>query len=140
MPEPSMRQNATVAPILPRVVLRSPPATAAQLAAVTLLSLAAQPTDSPSTRRTRSPALPRTQDPETGRPGVAIRTVKLYLAALYCVTLTGGHSEGTTGRALTYGLGGVTGSDMTIAKCTAGCEAAGYPLAGAEYGGECCKS
>ena len=49
------------------------------------------------------------------------------------------NSEGNNGRALTYGLGTVPGSEMTIAKCIDGCDNAGYVLAGAEYGGECCK-
>lgn len=48
-------------------------------------------------------------------------------------------SEGKNGRTLRNGYGGVPGAQMTIAKCIAGCEAAGYKLAGAEYGGECCK-
>lgn len=48
-------------------------------------------------------------------------------------------SEGTNGRTLRNGYGGVPGGQMTIVKCVAGCEAAGYKLAGAEYGGECCK-
>lgn len=52
----------------------------------------------------------------------------------------GCYSEGNGGRTLTYGLPGVPGAQMTIAKCTSGCEAAGYPLAGAEFGGECCKT
>ncbi|KAK3940061.1 glyoxal oxidase-like protein [Diplogelasinospora grovesii] len=49
----------------------------------------------------------------------------------------GCYSEGTNGRALAYGLGGVPGANMTVSKCTAGCLAAGYILAGVEYGGEC---
>ncbi|KAK4237144.1 glyoxal oxidase [Achaetomium macrosporum] len=47
----------------------------------------------------------------------------------------GCYAEGTTGRALTYGVGGIDG--MTVAKCTAACRAANYILAGVEYGGEC---
>ncbi|KAG7293052.1 hypothetical protein NEMBOFW57_003098 [Staphylotrichum longicolle] len=48
----------------------------------------------------------------------------------------GCYSEGTTGRALTYGAG-LPGADMTVAKCTAACRAANYILAGVEYSGEC---
>lgn len=48
----------------------------------------------------------------------------------------GCYTEGTTGRALTHGVGGITG--MTVAKCTAACRAANYILAGVEFGGECC--
>lgn len=48
-------------------------------------------------------------------------------------------SEGTTGRALTFGYGGVANAQMTVAACTSGCKAAGYTFAGVEYGGECCK-
>jgi hypothetical protein len=50
----------------------------------------------------------------------------------------GCYAEGTTGRALTYNAG-LTGSDLTVAKCTAACAAANYILAGVEYSGECCK-
>jgi hypothetical protein len=50
----------------------------------------------------------------------------------------GCYAEGTTGRALTYGAG-LSGSDLTVEKCTAACHAANYILAGVEYGGECCK-
>ncbi|WYZ34618.1 hypothetical protein EsH8_I_000894 [Colletotrichum jinshuiense] len=49
----------------------------------------------------------------------------------------GCYSEGTTGRALTYGVGTVPGAEMTVAKCTAACKAANYILAGVEYSGEC---
>lgn len=49
-------------------------------------------------------------------------------------------SEGTTGRALTYGVGTIPGAQMTVALCTAACKTAGYTLAGVEYSGECCKS
>ncbi|KAK2590697.1 hypothetical protein QQS21_011621 [Conoideocrella luteorostrata] len=51
----------------------------------------------------------------------------------------GCYSEGTTGRALTQGVGTVPGAEMTVAKCTAACRAAdaGNILAGVEYGGEC---
>ncbi|AEO70370.1 glyoxal oxidase-like protein [Thermothielavioides terrestris NRRL 8126] len=48
----------------------------------------------------------------------------------------GCYAEGTTGRALTYGAG-LSGSDLTVEKCTAACHAANYILAGVEYGGEC---
>jgi hypothetical protein len=50
----------------------------------------------------------------------------------------GCYAEGTTGRALTYGAGGIPAAEMTVAKCTAACRAANYILAGVEYGGECC--
>lgn len=46
-------------------------------------------------------------------------------------------SEGTTGRALTYGAGGIPGDQMTVSKCTAACKTAGYTMAGVEYSGEC---
>lgn len=49
-------------------------------------------------------------------------------------------SEGTTGRALTYGVGSITAADMTVALCTSACKAAGYILAGVEYADECCMS
>ncbi|KEY70677.1 hypothetical protein S7711_02276 [Stachybotrys chartarum IBT 7711] len=49
----------------------------------------------------------------------------------------GCYAEGTSGRALTYGLNTVPGGEMTIAKCTAGCRNAGFRLAGAEYAAEC---
>lgn len=54
-------------------------------------------------------------------------------------TLLPDHSEGTNGRALSFALGSVPSAEMTIAKCIDGCDKAGYVLAGAEYGGECCK-
>lgn len=54
-------------------------------------------------------------------------------------TYLGCYSEGTTGRALTYGAG-LAGATLTVDKCTAACHAANYILAGVEYGGECCKS
>jgi hypothetical protein len=51
----------------------------------------------------------------------------------------GCYAEGTTGRALTYGVSGATvpGAEMTVDRCTAACLAANYLLAGVEYGGEC---
>ncbi|OBR15647.1 WSC domain-containing protein [Colletotrichum higginsianum IMI 349063] len=49
----------------------------------------------------------------------------------------GCYSEGTTGRALTYGVGGIPGNQMTVAKCTAACANANFILAGVEYSGEC---
>ncbi|KAH0499309.1 hypothetical protein TgHK011_006512 [Trichoderma gracile] len=52
-------------------------------------------------------------------------------------TSKGCYSEGTTGRALTFGYNGVPNAQMTVAGCTAGCKAAGYTFAGVEYGGEC---
>ncbi len=52
-------------------------------------------------------------------------------------TYLGCYSEGTTGRALTYGAG-LPGASLTVAACTAACHAANYILAGVEYGGECC--
>jgi len=52
----------------------------------------------------------------------------------------GCYSEGTTGRALTEGVGSIPGAEMTVAKCTAACKTAGFILAGVEYSGECCKS
>lgn len=54
-------------------------------------------------------------------------------------THMGCYSEGTTGRALTYGVPGsvIPGGEMTVAKCTAACLAANFLLAGVEYGGEC---
>lgn len=50
-------------------------------------------------------------------------------------------SEGATGRTLPYDVGGdvIPTANMTVAKCTAACKAAGYILAGVEYSGECCK-
>ncbi|KAK4129599.1 copper radical oxidase [Parathielavia appendiculata] len=52
-------------------------------------------------------------------------------------THVGCYAEGTTGRALTYGAGGIPAAEMTVAKCTAACRAANYNFAGVEYGGEC---
>ncbi|KAK1545521.1 WSC domain-containing protein [Colletotrichum paranaense] len=49
----------------------------------------------------------------------------------------GCYSEGTTGRALTYGIGSIPGGEMTVAKCTAACANANFILAGVEYSGEC---
>ncbi|KAK3336500.1 glyoxal oxidase-like protein [Cercophora scortea] len=49
----------------------------------------------------------------------------------------GCYAEGTTGRALTYGVGSIPNAEMTVAKCTAACHTAGYILAGVEYAGEC---
>jgi len=51
----------------------------------------------------------------------------------------GCYSEGTTGRALTYGVSGtaIPASQMTVDRCTAACLAANFLLAGVEYGGEC---
>ncbi|KAF9879202.1 copper radical oxidase [Colletotrichum karsti] len=48
----------------------------------------------------------------------------------------GCYSEGTTGRTLDYGVHDITGG-MTVAKCTASCQAQGFILAGVEYSGEC---
>nr|XP_036580691.1 WSC domain-containing protein [Colletotrichum truncatum]KAF6788686.1 WSC domain-containing protein [Colletotrichum truncatum] len=48
----------------------------------------------------------------------------------------GCYSEGTTGRALEYGVHNIN-DGMTVAKCTSACEKAGYILAGLEYSGEC---
>lgn len=49
-------------------------------------------------------------------------------------------SEGTNGRALTYGAGVAGGStNMTVSNCLAACQGASYDLAGIEYSGECCK-
>ncbi|KAK1994676.1 WSC domain-containing protein, partial [Colletotrichum falcatum] len=52
----------------------------------------------------------------------------------------GCYTEGTTGRALTYGVGTVPANQMNVANCTAACAAANFILAGVEYSGECCKS
>lgn len=49
------------------------------------------------------------------------------------------HSEGTTGRALTFELHSVPASEMTVARCIAGCEEHGFELAGVEFSAECCK-
>ena len=51
----------------------------------------------------------------------------------------GCYAEGTTGRALTYGVSSaaVSSAEMTVGRCTAACLGAGYLLAGVEYGGEC---
>lgn len=51
----------------------------------------------------------------------------------------GCYSEGATGRALTHGVGTIPAAEMTVAKCTAACQNAGFILAGVEYGGECCE-
>lgn len=48
-------------------------------------------------------------------------------------------SEGKTGRSLNYQYFGVPASEMTVAKCTKGCQEHNYKLAGVEYGGECCE-
>ena len=49
-------------------------------------------------------------------------------------------SEGQTGRILLNGVATIGGAEaMTIKTCTDACRAAGYTLAGAEYGQECCK-
>ena len=53
-------------------------------------------------------------------------------------TFSGCYAEGTTGRALTTGMTTTGGSNvMTVALCLSACQAAGYPLAGVEYSGEC---
>ncbi|KAL2015330.1 hypothetical protein VTK56DRAFT_5792 [Thermocarpiscus australiensis] len=49
----------------------------------------------------------------------------------------GCYAEGTTGRALTYGVGSIPGAEMTVDRCTAACLAQNYVLAGVEFGGEC---
>jgi hypothetical protein len=56
-------------------------------------------------------------------------------------TFSGCYTEGTNGRALTNGVTttGGTGA-MTVALCLSACKTAGYPLAGVEYSGECCKT
>ncbi|KAI1344989.1 putative glyoxal oxidase [Xylariaceae sp. FL0016] len=51
-------------------------------------------------------------------------------------THIGCYSEGDGGRALSYGAA-VPAAEMSALKCTAACQAAGYILAGTEYGGEC---
>ncbi|KAI0843136.1 putative glyoxal oxidase [Hypoxylon sp. FL0890] len=51
-------------------------------------------------------------------------------------THIGCYSEGITGRGLTYGAA-IPSAQMNAANCTAACSAAGYILAGTEYGGEC---
>ncbi|KAI2618886.1 glyoxal oxidase N-terminus-domain-containing protein [Hypoxylon sp. NC1633] len=51
-------------------------------------------------------------------------------------THIGCYSEGTRGRALTFGAG-LSSTQMNAANCTAACRAAGYILAGTEYGAEC---
>ncbi|KAI5923224.1 hypothetical protein F4810DRAFT_211741 [Camillea tinctor] len=51
-------------------------------------------------------------------------------------THIGCYTEGTGGRALTYGAG-VASAQMNAANCTSACRAAGFILAGTEYGGEC---
>ncbi|KAI1640310.1 hypothetical protein F4809DRAFT_591116 [Biscogniauxia mediterranea] len=51
-------------------------------------------------------------------------------------THIGCYTEGTGGRALTYGAA-VASAQMNAANCTSACRAAGYILAGTEYGGEC---
>ncbi|PMD60425.1 WSC-domain protein [Hyaloscypha bicolor E] len=50
----------------------------------------------------------------------------------------GCYTEGITGRLLGVGVSVPGGaSNMTVAGCTSACQAAGYILAGCEYGGEC---
>lgn len=49
----------------------------------------------------------------------------------------GCYAEGATGRALTQGVNTIPEAQMTVTKCTAACKAAGYILAGVEFGGEC---
>ncbi|KAK3329358.1 glyoxal oxidase-like protein [Apodospora peruviana] len=49
----------------------------------------------------------------------------------------GCYTEGTNGRALTYAVGTIPNAEMTVAKCTAACNAQNYLFAGVEYGGEC---
>ncbi|KAJ9157373.1 Glyoxal oxidase-like protein [Pleurostoma richardsiae] len=52
-------------------------------------------------------------------------------------TYIGCYAEGTTGRALTYGVGSIPSAEMTVSNCTAACYTAGFILAGVEYSGEC---
>jgi len=54
-------------------------------------------------------------------------------------THAGCYAEGTTGRALTYGVSGATipAAQMTVDRCTAACLATNFLLAGVEYGSEC---
>jgi hypothetical protein len=54
-------------------------------------------------------------------------------------TSIGCYTEGTTGRALTFGVGTIPSAQMTVANCTAACRANNFILAGLEYAGECCK-
>jgi len=51
----------------------------------------------------------------------------------------GCYSEGSTGRALTYGVSGgvIPGSYMTVDMCTTACANLSFLLAGVEYGAEC---
>lgn len=50
------------------------------------------------------------------------------------------YSEGTPGRTLPHAVATTGGSNlMTVDLCTSACKAAGYVLAGVEYGQECCK-
>ncbi|KAI8635344.1 hypothetical protein F5Y19DRAFT_8141 [Xylariaceae sp. FL1651] len=51
-------------------------------------------------------------------------------------THIGCYTEGTGGRALTFGAA-VPSAQMNAANCTAACQTAGYILAGTEYAGEC---
>ncbi|CAJ2501542.1 Uu.00g043950.m01.CDS01 [Anthostomella pinea] len=51
-------------------------------------------------------------------------------------THIGCFTEGTGGRALTYGAP-LSSDQINAANCTSACQAAGYILAGTEYGGEC---
>lgn len=49
------------------------------------------------------------------------------------------YREGAAGRTLTTLITTIPAAQMTVAKCTAACQAGGFILAGVEYSGECCK-
>ncbi|WVQ94260.1 hypothetical protein IAU59_001339 [Kwoniella sp. CBS 9459] len=66
--------------------------------------------------------------------------LQLYVNSALAPSNSNGFSQGNciqevAGRALTGAS--ITGSDMTVDKCTSYCSAQGFTIAGLEYGGEC---
>lgn len=142
LPTPALNgtMNATAATPWPREVSSPTRPTAPLHAAETPLSPAVVPIACPCTRRPWSSAPQSTRVLVTGAPLDATRKLNLltWTASIGSDRLHY-HSEGTTGRALTYGVGGIPGNQMTVAKCTAACANANFILAGVEYSGECCE-
>ena len=64
-------------------------------------------------------------------------TREFLYSSFSCVSFLTIFREGNGGRALVNGAPFTGG--LTIAKCVTACKSAGYSLAGAEYGGECCR-
>jgi hypothetical protein len=60
------------------------------------------------------------------------------MAPADCFCLFHFFREGTTGRTLAYFQNSLPGGNMTVAMCTAACQAGNFMLAGVEYASQCC--